>query len=75
MKDSTTIRPINSPFLDSLSAQAAKNPRLRKNFNFHKGAESLSQQLLNAMEPGTVIFECKDGSYVPLGKEDMMTQP
>lgn len=132
-----TIQPISTELLDSISAQATENPRLRMNFNFHEGAESLSQRLLNAMEPGTVlpvhrhlhtqetyvllrgrllmqtfddeknvveeleldplrgaygvnipkgvwhtvtvlepgtvIFECKDGPYEPLGEEDILT--
>lgn len=128
---------ITDQLLDTISTQAAENPRLRMNFNFHEGAESLSQRLLNALEPGTVlpvhrhrhtqetyvllrgrllmqtfdehknvvdeleldplkgvygvnipmgvwhtitvlepgtvIFECKDGPYAPLGEEDMLT--
>jgi hypothetical protein len=28
--------------------------------------QSPSQRLLNALEPGTVIFECKDGPYAAL---------
>ena len=131
-----TIQPISTQLLDSLTTQALHSPRLRMNYNFHESAESPSQRLLNAMEPGTVvpihrhlytqetnivlrgrlrvktfddggalleeweldplkgaygvnipkgvwhtvevlepgtvIFECKDGPYAPLGAEDVM---
>jgi len=55
----------------SLSTQALAFPRLRMNYNFHEAAESPSQRLLNALEPGTVIFEVKDGPNAPLGAEDV----
>jgi len=44
---------INTELLDLVTDQAQKNARLRKNFNFHPAAESPSQRLLNALEPGT----------------------
>ena len=133
-----TIQPISTQLLDSLSTQALASPRLRMNYNFHEAAESPSQRLLNALEPGTVlpvhrhrhtqetyvllrgrlrvlafddggelleeweldplkgaygvnipkgtwhtievlepgtvIFECKDGPYAPLGEEDVMVR-
>lgn len=50
-----SLLPISSSLLDSLSTQALSSPRLRMNFNFHETAESPSQRLLNAMEPGTVL--------------------
>jgi cupin fold WbuC family metalloprotein len=28
---------------------------------------------IEVLEAGTVIFECKDGPYMPLGSEDLMT--
>ena len=28
---------------------------------------------LKSLEPGTVLFECKDGKYEPLGEEDVLT--
>jgi len=31
-----------------------------------------SQRMLTAIEPGTIIFEAKDGSYGPLAPEDML---
>jgi len=137
MSDSTQLLPITENLLDTLSAQAAENPRQRMNFNFHEGSKSLSQRFLNALElgtvlpvhrhrhtqetyvllrgrllmqtfdddknvmeeleldplkgvygvnipkgvwhtitvlePGTVIFECKDEPYAPLGEEDILT--
>ena len=27
---------------------------------------------LKSLENGTVLFECKDGAYEPLGEEDML---
>ena len=46
---------IDHAFLDSLSAQAKKAPRKRKNFNFHAAETDLSHRLLNAIEPTTYI--------------------
>lgn len=46
---------FNSELLRSLSEQAKKSPRLRKNFNLHASYEEPSQRLLNAMEPGSYI--------------------
>ena len=28
---------------------------------------------IEVLEPGTVLFECKDGPYVPLGAEDILS--
>lgn len=129
---------IDQSLLDSLSAQAKANPRLRQSFDLRTTAEDNSQRMLNALEPGTVmsvhrhrntsetmvmvrgklierfyddagnltdefvmepcgaypmiqieagqwhslevlesgtvIFEAKDGRYMPLGEEDIMKQ-
>lgn len=47
---------ITDQLLETISAaQAAENPRLCMNFNFHEGADSLSQRFLNALEPDTVL--------------------
>jgi cupin fold WbuC family metalloprotein len=46
---------LHSHLLDSLSAQAKSNPRLRKNLNLHTSYEEPSQRLLNAMEPDSYI--------------------
>jgi hypothetical protein len=45
---------------------------LRMNHNFHDSMQSPSQRLLNALEPGTVIFECKDGPYTALEEKDVL---
>jgi cupin fold WbuC family metalloprotein len=44
---------IDKALLDSLSEQAAKNERLRMNYNFHQQLDEPVNRLLNAMEPGS----------------------
>jgi len=63
---------IDNFLLDEVSRQAQSNPRLRMNHNFHDSMQSPSQRLLNALEPGTVIFECKDGPYTALEEKDVL---
>ena len=46
---------INKELLDSISAQAKANERLRMNFNLHESLDSPSQRLINALEVGTII--------------------
>lgn len=46
---------IDSELLAKLSEQAEKNERLRKNYNLHRSLNDHVQQLLNALEPGTVL--------------------
>ena len=46
---------INQYFLDSLSAQAKANPRLRQAYDLRNTPEDNSQRMLNALEPGTVM--------------------
>lgn len=46
---------IDQSLLDSLSAQAKANPRLRQSFDLRTTAEDNSQRMLNALEPGTVM--------------------
>lgn len=46
---------IDNNILDSLSAQAKANPRLRQAMDLRNGPEDLSQRMLNALEPGTVM--------------------
>ena len=46
---------IDSKILDDLSAQAKANPRLRQAMDLRNSPEDLSQRMLNAMEPGTVM--------------------
>ena len=126
---------IDSKILDALTAQAKASSRLRMNLDLRNSPEDLSQRMLNAIEPGTVmpihrhrsssetvvcirghfeeyfydsdgqltdtidmvpggnvlnvpamqwhslksletgtmLFECKDGPYEPLGEEDVLT--
>ena len=46
---------IDQNLLDTLSRQAAKNPRLRINYNFHDSLDAPSQRLLNAIQPESVL--------------------
>lgn len=46
---------ITQAILDSLTEQAKASPRLRMNYDMRNSAEDLSQRILNALEPGTVI--------------------
>ena len=46
---------INKQLLDTLSAQAKANPRLRQLYDLRNTPEDKSQRILNAMEPGTVL--------------------
>ena len=46
---------IDKAILDSLSEQAKTNPRLRQAMDLRNSSEDLSQRMLNALEPGTVM--------------------
>ena len=46
---------IDNNILDSLSAQAKASPRLRMAMDLRNSPEDLSQRMLNALEPGTVM--------------------
>ena len=46
---------IDRKILDELSAQAKANPRLRQAMDLRNSPEDLSQRMLNALEPGTVM--------------------
>lgn len=46
---------IDNKILDDLSAQAKVNPRLRQSMDLRNSPEDLSQRMLNALEPGTVM--------------------
>lgn len=46
---------INNEILDNLSAQAKTSPRLRMAMDLRNSPEDLSQRMLNALEPGTVM--------------------
>ena len=46
---------IDTILLDTLSAQAKANPRLRQAYDLRTTPEDNSQRILNAMEPGTIL--------------------
>lgn len=46
---------INKDLLDSLTAQAKANPRLRMHYDLRDTVDDESQRMLNAIEPDTVI--------------------
>lgn len=46
---------IDSKILDNLSGLARVNPRLRQSMDLRNSPEDLSQRMLNALEPGTVM--------------------
>ena len=46
---------VDKKLLDDLSAQAKANPRLRQAMDLRNSPEDMSQRMLNAIEPGTVM--------------------
>jgi cupin fold WbuC family metalloprotein len=46
---------INSEMTNSLTEQAGRSPRLRKNRNFHSDYADPVNRMLNAFEPGTYV--------------------
>ena len=46
---------ITQGLLDELTERAKNSPRLRMNLDLRNGPEDLSQRMLNALEPGTVL--------------------
>ena len=46
---------ITKEILDELSAKAKENPRLRQCMDLRNNPEDLSQRILNALEPGTIM--------------------
>ena len=58
--------------LDELTTQAKASPRLRMNLDLRNSLTDKSRQILGAIEPGTVLLECKDGEYAQLGEEDII---
>lgn len=46
---------IHKELLDTLTAQAKVNPRLRQHYDLRNSPDDQSQRILNAMEPGTVL--------------------
>ena len=64
---------IDNILLDKLTAQAKESPRLRMNMDLRNSPADSSQRMLNALEPGTVILEMKDGAYEPIGPADILS--
>ena len=46
---------ITQTILDKLTEEAKASPRLRMNMDLRNSSEDLSQRMLNALEPGTVM--------------------
>lgn len=46
---------ITNDILDELTEKAKANPRLRQAMDLRNSPEDLSQRMLNALEPGTVM--------------------
>ena len=46
---------FDNDFLDSLLAQATVSPRMRQNYDLRNSSADTSQQMLNALLPGTVV--------------------
>ena len=46
---------FDNTFLDALLASAAESPRLRMNHDLRNSAADMSQRMLNALLPGTVV--------------------
>ena len=46
---------IDKKILDELTAQAKSTPRLRMNMDLRNSPGDLSQRMLNALEPGTIM--------------------
>ena len=47
---------IDTALLDRVTEEAAKNKRLRMNYNFHESTDDPVNRLLNALEPGTYVI-------------------
>lgn len=46
---------VDKKLMDSLSAQAKENPRLRQAFDLRTTPNDTSQRILNAVEPSTIL--------------------
>lgn len=46
---------ITQAILDNLTEPAKANPRLRQSYDLRNSSDDLSQRMLNALEPGTVM--------------------
>ena len=59
------LKIVDDTLIGNVVKQAQASPRLRMNYNFHEDLGDKCQRLLNTLEPGTVIFEVKEGPYIP----------
>ena len=46
---------IDQKLMDDLSTQAKANPRLRQSYDLRTTPEDMSQRMLNALEPGSIM--------------------
>ena len=46
---------ITKAIMDELTEQAKRNPRLRQSMDLRNSPEDMSQRMLNALEPGTIM--------------------
>ena len=46
---------VDKKILDELTTNAKENPRLRQSMDLRNSSEDLSQRMLNALEPGTIM--------------------
>ena len=63
---------IDERLLEEVSAEARKTSRLRMNHNFHESLDDKCHRFVNAVEPGSVLFEGKEGPFVPHEQEGVM---
>lgn len=49
------MKVINKALLDRVPSEVKDLTRLRMNYNFHKSLNDKCYQMLNAVEPGTVV--------------------
>ena len=54
-QEENKVMAIDEKILNDLSALARANPRLRHTMDLRNSPEDLSQRMLNALEPGTVM--------------------
>ena len=57
---------------DKGNIRAKASPRLRQNYELRNSEEDNSQRMLNALDPGTVLFREQRRNYETLGEEDVM---
>jgi len=58
------MKRLTADILAALRAEAATNPRRRKNFNLHASPNDPIQRLCNAFEPGTYVRPHRHGADV-----------